>query len=264
MILLAVFNSILEREAWQILSRSYDDLYAAFRDQLAYYTRASVIFDAVGDLALEEMAPDAFCSALVDDCIKRRKTIKEGGAVYDVVSGLQSGVANVANALMALKRTLFDEHTLTAEKIQTTLAGNFDGMQGEKVRQILLSAPKYGNDIDVVDLIATQVLDDYLEIVKPYRTTRYGRGPVRCNYAGSTSNISSNVPLGSPFSPHQMAARQAKQLQKAYPTFTVRIRADQPAVMRSVTKLPTIKMLAQLLNIRLSPPPFRLRRVSGG
>ena len=39
--------------------------------------------------------PDAFCSALVDDCVARGKTIKEGGAVYDIVSGLQSGAANV-------------------------------------------------------------------------------------------------------------------------------------------------------------------------
>ena len=50
-----------------------------------------MIFDAVGDLALEDLVPDAFCSALVDDCIQRGKTIKEGGAVYDVISGLQSG-----------------------------------------------------------------------------------------------------------------------------------------------------------------------------
>jgi len=233
--------------------KSFEDLYAAFRDQMAYYTRAGVIFDAVGDLALEEMAPDAFCSALVDDCIQRRKTIKEGGAVYDVVSGLQSGVANVANALMALKRTLFDEHTLTAEKIQTTLAGNFDGIQGEKVRQILLSAPKYGNDIDEVDLIAKQVLDDYLEIVKPYRTTRYGRGPVGCNYAGSTSNISSNVPLGQPVCATPDGRRAGEAIAEGVSNFHGTDSRGPTAVMRSVTKLPTIKMLAQLLNIRLSP-----------
>jgi pyruvate-formate lyase len=83
---------------------SFDKLYAAFKNQLAYYTRMHVLFDACGDLALEELAPDAFCSALVDDCIARGKTIKEGGSVYDVISGLQSGVANVANALAALRR----------------------------------------------------------------------------------------------------------------------------------------------------------------
>ena len=87
--------------------KSFEELYEAFRCQLVYYTRASVLFDAVGDLALEEMVPDAFCSAMVDDCLLRGKTIKEGGAVYDVISGLQSGIANVANALAALNKTLY-------------------------------------------------------------------------------------------------------------------------------------------------------------
>ena len=212
-----------------------------------------IVLLAVGDLALEEMAPDAFCSALVDDCIHRRKTIKEGGAVYDVVSGLQSGVANVANALMAVKHTLFDEHTLTVEQIQTALSSNYDGIQGEKVRQILLSAPKYGNDVDEVDNIATRVLNDYLEIVKPYRNTRYGRGPVGCNYAGSTSNISSNVPLGQPVCATPDGRKAGEAIAEGVSNFHGTDTRGPTAVMRSVTKLPTIKMLAQLLNIRLSP-----------
>ena len=233
--------------------KSFEELYTAYRDQLAYYTRAHIIFDAVGDLALEEMAPDAFCSALVDDCIHRRKTIKEGGAVYDVISGLQSGVANVANALMAVKHTLFDEHTLTVEQIQTALSSNYDGIQGEKVRQILLSAPKYGNDVDEVDNIATRVLNDYLEIVKPYRNTRYGRGPVGCNYAGSTSNISSNVPLGQPVCATPDGRKAGEAIAEGVSNFHGTDTRGPTAVMRSVAKLPTIKMLAQLLNIRLSP-----------
>jgi len=123
--------------------KSFEELYAAFYDQLRCYTRAHVIFDAVGDLALEELVPDAFCSALVDDCIQRGKNNQRKGAqVYDVISGLQSGGANVANALQALKNTLYDEKSLTAEQIQTALATNFEGIPGEKVRQKAPAAPK--------------------------------------------------------------------------------------------------------------------------
>ena len=86
---------------------SFEELYQAFHEQFMYYTRTSFHLDAVADVCLEEMVPDAFCSALVDDCLPRGLTVKEGGARYDVVSGLQSGVTNVANALMALKRLVF-------------------------------------------------------------------------------------------------------------------------------------------------------------
>ena len=233
--------------------KSFDELYAAFVDQMAYYTRAHVSFDAVGDLVLEEMVPDAFCSALVDDCIGRGITIKEGGAIYDIVSGLQSGVANVANSLMALKKTLYDEKTLTSQEIQAALASNFAGIEGEKVRQKLLAAPKYGNDIEEVDQLAERVLTDYLDIVKPYRTTRNGRGPIGCNYAGSTSNISANVPLGQPVCATPDGRHAGEPIAEGVSNYHGTDTRGPTAVMRSVTKLPTIKMLAQLLNIRLSP-----------
>jgi len=233
--------------------KTYGELYAAFREQLAHYTRAHVVFDAVGDMALEELGPDAFCSALVDDCISRGKTIKEGGAVYDIVSGLQSGIANVANGLMALKKTVYEEKTLTPEQVTAALQANFAGIAGEKVRQVLLAAPKYGNDIEAVDLIAERVLNDYLEIVKPYRTTRSGRGPVGCNYAGSTSNISANVPLGQPVCATPDGRRAGEPIAEGVSNYHGTDTRGPTAVMRSVTRLPTIKMLAQLLNLRLSP-----------
>ena len=145
-------------------------LYDAYREQLKFYTRISIEMDTVADVCLEEMVPDAFCSALVDDCIPRGKTVKEGGAVYDIVSGLQSGVSNVANSLMALKTTVFDEKTLSAEQVLEALAADFENPGGELVRQRLLHAPKYGNDIDAVDGYAVRVMNDYLTEAAQYPT----------------------------------------------------------------------------------------------
>ena len=48
--------------------------------------------------------PDVLCSSLVEDCIGRGKTLKEGGAVYDFISGLQVGIANMADSLAAIKK----------------------------------------------------------------------------------------------------------------------------------------------------------------
>lgn len=232
---------------------TFDQLYNAFRDQLAYYTWSSVTFDTAADTALEEMAPDAFCSALVDDCLSRGKTIKEGGSVYDVISGPQSGLANVANALKALKRLVFDEKRLTPDQVMRALETNFEGMEGERVRQRLLHAPKYGNDIDEVDELAWSVMEDYMREAGKYHTTRLGRGPIGCTYAGSTSNISANVPMGQSVcaTPDGRFAGEpiAEGVSPMHGTDT----NGPTAVMRSVTKLQTVKMIAQLLNLRLSP-----------
>lgn len=71
--------------------------------QVRYFTRKSIEIDCVVDSVLEAQAHDILCSALVDDCIERGKTIKQGGAVYDWVSGLQVGIANLGNSLAAVK-----------------------------------------------------------------------------------------------------------------------------------------------------------------
>jgi len=239
--------------------RSWEGLYAAFRDQLNFYTHCHVVIDTAGDLALEELVPDAFCSALVADCIARGKTIKEGGAIYDVISGLESGVANVANALMALKKLVYEDGALppadrlTSEEVKRALETNFAGVEGERVRQRLLSAPKYGNDADEVDELAIRVLKDYLAEANKYRTTRFGRGPIGGTYAGSTSNISANVPLGQSVRATPDGRRAGEPIAEGVSPFRGTDVKGPTAVMRSVSKLPTIKMIAQLLNLRLSP-----------
>ncbi|HXV43677.1 MAG TPA: glycyl radical protein [Anaerolineae bacterium] len=231
---------------------SFEALYQAFYEQYMFYTRTSFHLDAVADISLEELVPDAFCSALVDNCLGRGLTIKEGGALYDVVSGLQSGVTNVANALIALKKLVFEEKKLTAAEVMAALTSNFENEGGEVVRQRLLHAPKYGNDIDEVDELARRVMQDYQREMAKYHHSRYGRGPIG-GYAGSTSNISANVPLGSKIGATPDGRKAGEPIAEGVSAMHGTDTSGPTAIMRSVSKLPTIKMLAQLLNLRLSP-----------
>jgi formate C-acetyltransferase len=232
---------------------SFEELYQAFYEQYMFYTCTSFHLDAVADISLEELVPDAFASALVDDCLKRGLTIKEGGPVYDVVSGLQSGVTNVANALMALKKLVFEEKRLTAAEVLAALAANFENEGGEVVRQRLLHAPKYGNDIDEVDELARRVMQDYQREMVKYHHSRYGRGPIGGGYAGSTSNISANVPLGSKVGATPDGRQAGEPIAEGVSAVHGTDTHGPTAVLRSVSKLPTIRMIAQLLNLRLSP-----------
>jgi formate C-acetyltransferase len=232
---------------------SIEALYDAYGDQLRFYARLSIEMDTVADLCLEEMVPDAFCSALVDDCVARGKTIKEGGAVYDIISGLQSGAANVADCFMALKTQVFDEKSLTPSEVRESLAADFRNPGGEVVRQRLLHAPKYGNDIAGVDAFAARVLSDYLAEASRYRHTRASRGPIGGGYAGSTSNISANVPLGASVGATPDGRRAGEPINEGVSPVHGCDTGGPTKVLCSAARLPTIKSLAQLLNLRLSP-----------
>jgi formate C-acetyltransferase len=234
---------------------SFNELMASWKQQVKLYAKASVEIDTAVDLALEELVPDVLCSAFVDDCIARGKTIKEGGSVYDFISGLQVGIANLGNSMAAVKKLVFEDCIITKEVLMQNLKNNFEGQEGEKIRQILLNyAPKYGNDDDYVDNLLVEAYMYFIDELKKYHTTRFGRGPVGCAYYAGTSSISSNVPSGSvvPATPDGRKAFTpvAEGCSPTSGTDTL----GPTAVFKSVSKLPTDKILGGvLLNQKLSP-----------
>ncbi len=232
---------------------NFDDLWKSWEKNIAYYTRLSVALDVLADTHLEEF-PDILCSSLIDSCIERGKTAKEGGAKYDIIAGLQVGLSNAANAMYALKKTVFEDKTLTKEEVFEALKNNFEGIEGERIRNILLNVPKYGNDIDEIDRFAVKTYEPYIEEIAEYKNTRYGRGPINGGYGLSTSGISSNVPMGTVTgaTPDGRYA-YTPAAEGASPTQGTDVKGPT-AVLNSIVKLPTLLITGgQLLNQKYSP-----------
>lgn len=234
---------------------SFNELMMAWKDQVEFYTRATVEIDTAADLALEELVPDILCSAFVDDCITRGKTIKEGGSVYDFISGLQVGIANLGNSLAAIKKLVFEEATISKQTLTENLKNNFEGKDGEKVRQLLLNyAPKYGNDDDYVDKLLCEAYMFYIDELPKYHTTRFGRGPFGCRYYAGTSSISANVPSGAVVPATPDGRKAFTPLAEGSSPTSGTDTLGPTAVFKSVSKLPTTKILGGvLLNQKLSP-----------
>ena len=155
--------------------KSFDELMNAINMTIRKLTRMSVIVENAIDLALERDVPDILCSALVQDCIGRGKTLKEGGAIYDFISGLQVGIANMADSLAAIKKLVFEEKKITPEQLYNALEDNFTSEENQKIQQMLINdAPKYGNDDDYVDNLVVEVYNVYIDEMKKYPNTRYG------------------------------------------------------------------------------------------
>jgi len=114
--------------------------------------------------------PDILCSALTDDCIARGKTIKEGGAVYDFISGLQVGIANMADCLAAIKKLVYEEKKITRQELWNAILDDFSSPENKKIQEMLIrEAPKYGNDDDYVDQLIVEAYDSILKKSKNIR-----------------------------------------------------------------------------------------------
>lgn len=234
---------------------SYEELLKAWDKTIREITRYSVIVENVIDKASERDVPDILCSALTDDCIASGKTIKEGGAVYDFISGLQVGIANMADCLAAIKKLVYEEKKITRQELWNAILDDFSSPENKKIQEMLIrEAPKYGNDDDYVDQLIVEAYDSYIEEIEKYPNTRYNRGPIGgIRYAG-TSSISANVGQGmstmatpdgrNAFEPLAEGCSPAHNSDKNGPT----------AVFKSVSKLRTNKITGGvLLNQKMTP-----------
>jgi formate C-acetyltransferase len=233
---------------------SFDELMEAWDVTVREFQRHCVILDSACDVALEENVADILCSALTEDCIGRGKPIKEGGAVYDYISGLQVGIANLGDSLAAIRKCVFEDKTVTATELWQALADDFAGERGEQIRQLLLAAPKYGNDQDYVDLLTTQAYDICIDEILKSHNTRYGRGPIGGGYYAGTSSISANVPQGASTMATPDGRHAGEPLAEGCsPSHGMDLNGPT-AVFKSVSKLSTDKITGGvLLNQKLSP-----------
>jgi formate C-acetyltransferase len=191
---------------------------------------------------------------LCDDCIERGLNLKEGGAVYDFISDLQVGIANLADSLAAIKKCVFEDKTVNAAELWDALMANFEGKRNEEIRALLLDAPKYGNDDDYVDSLICRAYDIYIDEMKKYRNTRYGRGPIGGIYYAGTSSISANVPQGAGTLATPDGRRAGEPLAEGCSPSHAMDRQGPTAVFKTVSKLPTREITGGvLLNQKVTP-----------
>ncbi|QCX33107.1 glycyl radical protein [Caloramator sp. E03] len=234
---------------------SFNQVMEAWEKIIREFTRQSVIIDNCVDMAIEEVTADVLCSALTDDCIERGLTLKEGGAVYDFISDLQVGIANLGDSLAAIKKCVFEDKLFTPQQLWNAIINNFEGEEGEKIQHALINyAPKYGNDDDYVDLLLVEAYNIYIDEIKKYKNTRYGRGPIGGVYYAGTSSISANVPQGAGTAATPDGRKAKEPLAEGCSPSHAMDKNGPTAVFKSVSKLPTKEITGGvLLNQKINP-----------
>ena len=84
--------------------KTFDEFYDAYKKQMEYFISLLVNADNAIDVAHAERCPLPFLSCMVDDCMKRGKSVQEGGAVYNFTGPQGFGIANMADSLYAIRK----------------------------------------------------------------------------------------------------------------------------------------------------------------
>lgn len=117
--------------------KTFDEFYDAYKKQMVYCIELLVNADNAIDIAHSERCPLPYLSCMVEDCLKRGKTVQEGGAIYNFTGPQGFGIANMADSLYAIKKLVFDEKKLTLEQYREALRDNYGkGLSLERIVSI--------------------------------------------------------------------------------------------------------------------------------
>ncbi len=125
---------------------TFDKFFKAYERQMHYAIGLMVNADNAIDVAHSVRCPLPFQSCMVDDCIKRGKTLQEGGAIYNFTGPQGFGIANMTDALYAIKTLVYDKKLVSLKDYKEALAKNygrgFTPKRAEKETALLVSELK--------------------------------------------------------------------------------------------------------------------------
>ena len=145
---------------------TYEELEDAYKAQMNYFIELMVNADNAIDLAHAERCPLPFQSCMVSDCMARGRSMQEGGAIYNFTGPQGFGIANVTDAMYAIKKLVFEDKKYTLSFFKEALENNYgkdmDAAMAKKLTQkIIASLVALGKTVTEEDIKAV-----YLTVMK--------------------------------------------------------------------------------------------------
>ena len=145
---------------------TYEELEEAYKTQMNYFIELMVNADNAIDLAHAERCPLPFQSCMVSDCMARGRSMQEGGAIYNFTGPQGFGIANVTDAMYAIKKLVFEDKKYTLSFFKEALENNYgkdmDAAMAKKLTQkIVASLVASGKTVTEEDIKAV-----YLTVIK--------------------------------------------------------------------------------------------------
>ena len=253
---IAMFNSprllelVLQHHAAEI--ESFATLISFIEKELEEYVTLMVEGSNQVDRAHGQFAHIPLLSTLMHGCLERGKDVIEGGTKYNF-SGVQGiGFQNLADALEVIRILVFEEKQFTLPQLNEILKNNWQ--DHEKLRQQCIHKyPKYGNDIDSVDLLAARLFSKYNECCDNHKNARGGI------FNPGSYTVSANIPLGEQVGATPDGRLAHEQLADGGLSPMVGRDTHGPtAVLKSVSKLDNYQTTnGSLLNLKFHPDALK-------
>jgi formate C-acetyltransferase len=193
--------------------------------------------------------PNPFLSALVRDGLQRGLDRCLGGARYHTVIVEAFGLANTADALLAIKELAFDQKQYTLAELTQAAKDNFQNAPA--LRKTILDLPKFGDNEPAADEIISQLAHRFAQSV-----TRYSDGVI--SYAPSFHTLNAHIGAGMKFGASLDGRLAGQPIAKNIGPVPGKNRQGHTALMLSAAAIDQAAFFGgQALDISLPPNALR-------
>lgn len=228
------------------LFKSYEEVESAFYKQFDNLIKHSVISTIVAQRLHKELVPRPFLSSCIENCLDEGVDLVDAGAKYNlgpVLTGI--GLAVTSNSLAVIKKLVFEDKVVSMDTLIHAINADWEGY--EKLRQMALKAPKYGNDFDYVDDIAIKMANYYYKEGHKYKDINGNK------FNTAFMGISNYLPTGKVVGATPCGRKAKEPLSEGVSPFAGTDTSTPLAAMRSAAKLnQDVHSGGTLLNLRLN------------
>jgi len=226
--------------------KTYEDLWAAFRTQLAHFINIKIRGNNLIERLYAEYLPVPFLSLLISDCIETGLDYHNGGARYNTSYIQGVGIGSLTDSFSAIRWLVYDQGKLSLPELVTALDADFSG--AEKLRLAMVNkTPKYGNDDAYADGIMRDIFNLYFDLIEGRPNTKGGTYQV--NWLPTTVHVY----FGSVIGATPDGRRAGQPLSEGISPVQGADRHGPTAVINSAAKMDHLRTGGTLLNQKFTP-----------
>ncbi len=170
---------------------TFDDLMAAYKEQVRFVTEDVLEMSNASQKTYGLYAPNPLRSNLIQGCVEKATDYKCGGPFYGHGQILTEGLADTADSLAAIKHFIYDEKKYTMRQLLDALAADFVGY--DDLFGDFSTWHKFGNDLEDVDALCSEVNNWFYAMLRNYHTWRGGIFGGGCSTFNRAANYGSKI-----------------------------------------------------------------------
>ena len=138
--------------------KTFDEFFAAVKEQIAAFCDGAMDLVRTYEDHYPTFSHAPLLSSTYASCVESGRDAYDRGAKYCNSSIVAFSVATTTDALVAVKKLVYEEKALTLSEFAEILANNWEGHEMLH-RRVKNAMPKYGNGVEEVDSIAKELVD---------------------------------------------------------------------------------------------------------